>query len=151
MARIEVEEAQAWVEGTKLGIIDFDANLLDQVETQVLGRIGTQFNTSTWVSPETTPKMVRTIIAMFYVAWFYDRQYSEEQEAGNDYAALLRAQAEGLLAGVLDNSIDLPEVPGDGGTSDGPSFYPTDASSALEPTYDDPSLGPAAFSMGTKF
>jgi hypothetical protein len=149
MSRIEVQEANAWVEKTKLQVTEFDAALLAQVESQVLGRLAAQLDTGTWVSPITTPAMVRTIIAMLYDAWLYDRQYSEDQEELNDYAALLRAQAEALLVGILDGSIPLPEVP----TSDAgqPAFYPTDASSALCPTSADPSLGPAAFSMGDRF
>lgn len=153
MARITASEAQAWAEPTKLPITSLDAALLDQVETQVLGKIRSQIDStivSTWVDAATTPKMVRTIIAMFYVAWYYDKMYSEEQEALNDYAVLLRAQAESLLVGILDGSLVLEEVPNlvEPG---GPSFYPNDASSSMCATDEDPSLGPEAFTMSAKF
>ena len=150
MARIELSDAQAWVEKTKLTFAELDPDLLQQVESQVIARLSGQFETVTWVDAATTPKMVKSVIAMLYVAWYYDRSYSEDQEQGNDYAALLRASAEALMTGILDGSVDLPEVPGSPEPG-GPSFYPTDASSALSPTLEDPSLGPAAFSMGAKF
>jgi hypothetical protein len=149
MAHIDVAYANAWTEATKLAIVTFDAALLEQIESQVLGRIATQFDTSTWIDPATTPKMVKSIIAMLYVAWYYDKAYSEDQEEGNDYAALLRAQAENLLQGILDGSISLPEVPNL--EPGGPEFYPNDDSSAMSPTLEDPSLGPARFSIGTTF
>jgi hypothetical protein len=150
MARIEVADANAWTERTKLTFNDLDSALLTQIENIVLARIGTQIDASTWISPATTPSMIKTVIAMLYVAWYYDRTYSEDQEQGNDYAALLRAQAEVLLVGILDGSVNLPEVP-DQDEPGGPSFYPTDDSSALCPTAEDPSLGPASFSMGFRY
>jgi hypothetical protein len=149
MTHIDPADANAWAEQTKLKIATFDAAFLDQIEAQVLGRIASQFDVSTWVDPTTTPKMVKSIIAMLYVAWYYDKTYSEDQESGNDYAALLRAQAESLMMGILDGSINLPEVPNQ--EPGGPSFYPTDDSSAMCPTPEDPSLGPAKFSMGSIF
>jgi hypothetical protein len=149
MTCIDVDDAQAWCEPTKLQVTQLDARLVVQVETQVLGRLGAGFDTATWVSTTTTPQIIKSIISMFYVSWLYDRQYSEEQESGNDYAALLRSQAETLLIGVINGSIDVPGTPGT--TSEGPSFYPTDESSLLCPTNLDSSLGPAAFTTGDRF
>jgi hypothetical protein len=152
VARITVGEAQAWVESSKLAIASLDTNLLPQIELQVLSRLATQYDVSTWSNEATTPKMVRSVIAMLYVAWYYDRQYSEDQEAGNDYAAMLRAQAESLTVGLLDGSVEPdPDNPSATDEPGGPSFYPTDASSALEPTDDDPSLGGEQFSMGMRW
>jgi hypothetical protein len=77
------------------------------------------------------------------------RQYSEDvgtQE--NTYALKLDANAEMLIAGILDGSI---EIPGTISTTTDPAYYPTDASSAQDPTDLDPSLGPAKFSMTTVF
>jgi hypothetical protein len=148
MARIVVVDAQAWAEPTKLQITVLDPQLLGQVETQVLTRLDGQLDISTWVDPTTTPAIVKSVLAMLYVAWFYDRQYSEEQEALNAYAILLRGQAESLLVGILDGSIAMDP------TTESPSdltFYPTDSSSAMAPTLDDMSLGDAKFSMGRVF
>jgi hypothetical protein len=140
-------EAQAWAEGTKLTIATLDNELELHLSTEVIDRLASAFDTSTWVDSATTPKLVRTIISKLYVAWFYDRQYSEDIEQGNNYADRLKANAETLIAGLIAGTIGLPGV----ADTVGPVFYPTDASSAQQPTVDDPSLGPAAFSMGMRF
>jgi hypothetical protein len=149
MARIQPEDAQAWAEETKLPVAQFESFLVAQVETQVLAKLSAAFPaevTSTWVDPATTPPMVKTVISMLYVAWYYEKHYSEEQTNLNDYATLLRAHAETLIVGMLDGSIVVPEAPipvqGD------PAFYPNDTSSAQLPTSMDRSLGDAKFSMG---
>lgn len=112
---IEVGEAQAWLETTKANLgSNLDAGLEESIATQVLARVGLRYDTSTWTSPANTPKLVRKIIALKYASWFYHRQYSEDSDTTNDYALLLNAQAETLLAGVLDASLELEEVEGSG-------------------------------------
>lgn len=148
MPRIRAEDASAWAEKTKLPILQLESELVGQMETRVLARLSAAYpdDVITWVSPDTTPQIVRTVISMLYVAWFYDRQYSEEQQSLNDYAVLLRAEAETLLQGILDGSIIIPGVVTP--SLDSAAFYPTDTSSALCPTSMDSSLGDAKFSMG---
>jgi hypothetical protein len=123
--------------------------LVAQVEGQVLDRLSGGFDTSTWLDSITTPPIVKSVIAMFYVSWVYDRQYSEEQQQLNDYAVLLRAQAESLMVGILDGSTAIPGLPVP--TTGGPAFYPTDSSSSLPATDIDPSLGDAKFFMSKVF
>jgi hypothetical protein len=106
-----------------------------------------RFSTVGWFDNTNTPKLVKTIIAMYYVSYVYDKTYSTDDEL-SQYAILLRQQAEFNLQGLISGNIDLPEVPDDIDFN-GPSFYPNDASSALQPTLEDSSLGPAKFSMGT--
>ena len=150
MALITPVDAQGWAESTKLNLSTLDGSLLDSIESEVLARLASAYDTSLWISPTTTPKIVKVAISKLYVAWFYDRQYSENQEQGNDYAAMLRTNAEMLITGLLDGTITIPgTVPV--GSASGASFYPNDASSALEATPEDPSLGPAKFSMGKVF
>ena len=149
MARITPNEAQAWGEQTKLNLSTLDTYLLASIEEEVLTRIQPVYDTVGWVDPSTTPRLVRVIIAKMYVSWFYDRQYSENQSEGNDYAAMLRQNAEMLIVGITDGTIEIPGEPSS--AIQQPSFYPNDASSALSPTFDDPSLGPAKFSMGGIF
>lgn len=149
MARITVRQAQSWSEKTKLPVTGLDTDLLTQVENQVLGMLATGFDTSTWLDASSTPPIVQQILAMLYVSWFYNRQYSEDQEHVNVYATLLRAEAESLIQGLLDGSVLMPGQPAS--TEADPSFYPNDSSSAQEPTSDDKSLGDASFSMGTVF
>lgn len=149
MARITVQQAQAWAESTKLAITTLDVPLLSQIENQVLATLSEGFDTSTWLDSLTTPPIVQQILSMLYVSWFYNRQYSEDQEHVNVYATLLRAEAESLVAGLLAGSIIMPGQPIS--TSDSPTFYPNDASSLLQPTDTDTSLGDASFSMGKVF
>jgi len=150
MALITPSDAQGWAESTKLNLSALDVSLLGQIETEVLARISSIYATTAWLDPSTTPVLIKVIIAKTYVAWVYDRAYSENQEEGNDYAAMLRANAELLITGLIDGTIDIPgETPT--GAGSGPGYYPNDASSAQEPTFDDPSLGPAKFSMGKVF
>jgi len=148
MPRISVAEAQAWAERTKLTIAALDLDLEANLAEEVVVRLGSAFDTSTWVSETTTPKLVRVIISKLYVAWEYDRQYSEDIEAGSNYASRLKDNAEMLMTGLIAGTIELPGLPDVSGS---PTFYPTDASSSMVPTFDDPSLGPAAFSMGMRF
>jgi len=132
MARITLQEAIAWGEKTKLApaLASLDAQLLDQIEAEVIGNLAAVADASTWVDSDTTPSLAKTIIAKLYVAWLIDRQYSEDQEL-SAYAALLRASAIQLQTAITDSTIDIPGaiVTGDGL----PSSYPTDT---------DPECGP---------
>jgi hypothetical protein len=101
------------------------------------------------VDANTTPKLVRKIIAMYYCGWAYDRQYSETSDS-NDYADRLRAMADSLIEGLISGSIDLIEIPGMPPTSE-PEFFPTDVSSANLPSMEFPSDGPPKFTMGKVF
>lgn len=149
MPRITVEDVRGWVEVTKLGVQDLDMNFLPQLETEIFAKIGTVYDTTTWISPATTPDIIRVIIAKLYGGWIYDRAYSENQAESNPYAAMLKENAGMLMDGLIDGTIEIPGVTPI--SVPDPSFYPNDASSALEPTFDDPSLGPARFSMGRVF
>lgn len=150
MPRIQAADAQGWAESTKLVLTPLDANLLPQIETEILSRLSSVVDVSGWTDHTNTPDIVKVIIAKMYVAWFYDRQYSENQTEGNDYAAMLRENAEMLITGIIDGIIDIPGAE-EVGSGSGPSFYPNDSSSSQVPTFEDPSLGPARFSMGRLF
>jgi hypothetical protein len=152
MARILPSDAQVWAEPTKLPITVLDAGLLSQIEAQTMAKLTLVFLpvvTNTWVDSTTTPVVVKSLIAMTYVSWFYNRSYSEDQQNLNDYAVWLLGQANNLMAGLIDGSLGLPGV--EQPSTGFPSFYPNDNSSALDPTDDDTSLGTASFSMGQRF
>lgn len=149
MVRITVEEVRGWVEVSKLNVQELDLNFLPQLETELLAKINTVYDTTTWVDAATTPPLIRVIITKMYAGWIYDRAYSENQTENNPYAAMLKENAGMLLAGLIDGTIEIPGVPAT--SNPDPSFYPNDASSALWPTAADPSLGPARFSMGKVF
>ena len=145
---ITVQEANAWADKVKLNIGFLDSELENTQATQVLSRVSQAYNVSSWVDTTSTPSLIRKIIAMLYVGWFFQLTYSED-DSTSSYGLLLINQAENLINGIVDGSITLVDAVA--GTDLGlsqPAFYPTDASSALTPTIDDPSLGPAQFSMG---
>lgn len=149
--RITVNEVTAWFESTKLpSFTDFtgrDLELLNHLEEEVLQRIQSAHDTTGWTNNTNTPKIVRTVIAKMFASWFYERQYSEDGET-NTYSKRLQDNANTLIDGILDGTIPIDDTPA---TIGQPIFYPNDASSALEPTKDDSSLGPNKFSMGQVF
>jgi hypothetical protein len=147
---ISVDEANAWVDSTKLAVSSIDANLEQQVTASIFARLLGTFDTTTWINTSTTPQIVRTIIAMYYISWIYDRAYSDDAES-NAYAALLRQYADANIAGLVAGTIELAELPDANAGVSSPTFFPTDFSSSQEPTDLNPSDGPPAFTMGTTF
>lgn len=155
MARIDVTEAQAWAEQSKLKITALDAALLAHVEAMVLAELNRAYDVTTvqalWVNPGTTPQLVRSLIAMRYVSLYYDRQYSEN-EGRNPWARRLDQMARDMMDSLATGAIDIPEVAGVVGVARAPRFYPTDASTAEAGATDqDPSAGPNSFSMNLAF
>jgi|ERR1051326_1092196 hypothetical protein len=156
MPRIAVADVQAWVETTKLGsqfqALDVDA--LSQIEEEILVTIGSVYDTSTWIDKPSTPRIVQVIIAKMYAGWLYDKVYSENQSDPNKYAQLVKANAQTLINGIINGTIEIPGSPILNPSS--ATFYPTDVSSSQEPDGQDPlvndmSLGPAKFSLGKSF
>lgn len=150
MSRVALSEVQAWLEATKLTLTTLDQELLSQLEEEILVQLNPQYNVSTWLTPETTPKIIRVIIAKTYASFHLDRAYSENQDNGNDYAARLMANANMLMTGLISGSIDIPDTPPTNSPF-APSFFPTDVSSAQEPTSDNPEFGGPYFSLGRVF
>ena len=149
MARVTLAEIQGWLDPVKLTLASIDTELLAHLEEETLTRISSVYDTSGWVSSSTTPKIVRTAISKYYASWLMDRFYSENQDEGNDYARRLCDNADMVVSGILNRTIILPEEPEP--TYDVASYYPNDASSAQEPTADNPSLGGPYFSLGRNF
>jgi hypothetical protein len=123
MPNIQIGEAQAWLEPTKgsLGAA-LNADLETSIASQVLSRVATSYDVSSWTTPETTPTLVRKVIGMKYAAWYYQMLYSEEDGGTNDYAMLLNAQAELLIEGIVSGANDLVEVEGTVGDYQLPSY-----------------------------
>jgi hypothetical protein len=154
VARIDVTEAQAWAESSKL-TITLDTALLTMVEAMVLGELNRAYDVSAiqslWVNSATTPQLVRNLIAMKYVSLYYDRQYSED-ESRNPWARRLDQMARDLMDALSTGAIDIPEVSGVTGIARAPRFYPNDTSTAATgATADDPAAGPNKFSMNQAF
>jgi hypothetical protein len=128
MAHVQLSEAQSWLESTKTGLgAALDENMEASIASQVLSRVATAYDVSGWTTPENTPKLVRTVIAMKYASWYYNRSYSEE-DGVNDYAILLDGRAEQLLDGIVTGANDLPEIEGTVDTLSGAGYeLPADA------------------------
>jgi len=155
MAHITANEAQAWAEATKLTVTSIDADLEASVSDLILSHLATQFDVSMWVDNNTTPKVVRRVIAMNYIAYLIDKTYNQSEPSTDSYARLLRARVDLVISGLLAGQMVLTDDPNPADAQAGqPMFYPTDESSALTPAdtnFLDMSVGPAAFSMGTIF
>lgn len=164
MARISIDDARAWVESTKLSPVALDLDHLSQLEEEVLDRIASVYDISSWIDKATTPRLIQVIIAKTYAGWLYDKYYSENQNQPNKYSQLLKQNAETLIQSIISGTITIPGT--DPTNSVGAVFYPNDASSAINPNtgyYDpalnsvllanngDTSVGPAKFSMGSVF
>lgn len=151
MARITVAEANAWLESTKLSLPNIETSLESQIGSQVLARLASTYDTSSWTDTNSTPVLVRSIIAMYYAAMIYDRAYTDDNDTTNNWAQILRNLADQNIAGLLSGAITLVEQPDDNSDVSTPVFFPNDLSSSQCPTEENPSDGPAAFMMGTVF
>lgn len=149
MARVTVPEVQGWVDPAKLTISTLDTELIANLEEEILDRLSVAYDTSVWTTSGNTPKLVRVIISKTYSSWLIDRFYSEDQDAGSDYAKRLLENAEMLIMSLINGQITIPST--DPTFSRGPSYYPNNASSSQLPTPADPSLGGPYFSLGRSF
>jgi hypothetical protein len=141
------------VETAKIPLATLDADLLDQMETEVLIRLNSKYDISVWTDETNTPSIVQVIIAKKYASFHIDRAYSENQDVGNDYAAKLDSNAEMLIQGLINGSFEI-EPPDSPDNPNNASFYPTDASSAQTPTNDSietMSFGGPHFGLGRVF
>lgn len=159
--RITPGDVQAWCESTKLGVAELDVVLDGQIETQVLAVLEAGFNVSTWLDQNSTPAIIKSILAMKYASVLYDRQYSEDTDTSSPWSAKLDLMAQDLIDGILSGSVAIDGYLLDTSHSS-PESYPTDTSSLNNPQSGwnvqygewqrgDPSLGPPKFSMGTRF
>jgi hypothetical protein len=149
MARVALGEVQGWLEPTKLTLTSLDTGLLNNLEEEVLARLGSVYDTSLWIDSSTTPKLVRTIISKLYSSWHYDRQYSEDQEEGNNYAHRLAQNAENLIRSIVAGQIIIPDEPISNPHQ--ANFFPTNESSSKKPTELNPEFGGPYFSLGRRF
>lgn len=160
--RIEVADVQNWCEPTKLTVGDLNDGWVLQIETIVMSKLEAGFDISTWVDPTTTPEIIKSVIAMEYASFLYDKQYSEDSDDSNAWAARLDMMANDLIDGMLAGSVVIDGYVQAEEHSD-PASYPTDKSSTPMPhgpanvqwspnhVWGDPSANPAMFSVGMRF
>lgn len=144
MARITVAEVQAWLSDGRITVASGD--LIEQLETRVLGRLEAVLDTSGWADNTDTPDLVRQVIALLNAAAILRIKYSD-QEDGIPYADKLEDMAEAMLMQMESGKIDL--TVGDVGlTADemdalsvaaGPAHFPGE-SERLADTFYDPNV-----------
>lgn len=105
---VTLEVVRAWTSSTKVKLTSIDPEMMSMITAEVIGRLGARYVTQSWVSPETTPEVVRKLICMRYVGWYYLRQFAEA-DTENDYGVRLLLEADSLLNDILDGSIILVE------------------------------------------
>lgn len=154
MSYIAVNDINALSDGTKLIFDAVDPDLEASVVSEIFAQVGQIYDVSVWTSETTTPDLVVKIIAMFYVGWYYQRVYSED-DSPNNYGFLMIARGQRLLDGIVGGSVNLPDsITPAVNQNDSALFYPNDASSAMDPNdmyAADSSVGPASFGMGQVF
>jgi hypothetical protein len=124
MPHITVDEANAWADGSKLDLGVVDSELEASVATQVISQLSQAYDTSSWLSDTSTPALVRKLIAMIYVGWYFQRTYSEDEDTSN-YGMLLVSQANKQIQGIVNGSIPIPDIPvGTDLQMSAPSFEP---------------------------
>jgi hypothetical protein len=106
---ITVNEANAWADKSKLILDTIDPQLATSVTDQVFSRISPVYEVASWTDNSNTPSLVCKITAMLYVAWIYERAYSEDG-GQNTYSARLFEQAYGLLDGIASGALSLSDV-----------------------------------------
>lgn len=149
MANFSVQDARAWAESSKLPVTTIDADLSVAVTEVVFAMLRPPFTTSAWTNEATTPKLIRTVLAMYYVAALHDKHYAQEEES-SAYAVTLRQLADRNIAGLIAGNIEMDDYDSPTITST-PIFFPNDVSSATPADSDFPSNGGPAFTMGSIF
>lgn len=142
-------DVQQWLEQTKLSITAVDVELAESHTSIVFARLADRYDSSGWVTPATTPRLVRVIISMMVASSMYRRQYSDEGDNGS-YAWRLESSAWKLLGALAGGSLTLDEPQKETAR---PIFFPTDAATALaESEGEDYHLAAKrSFSMGMVF
>lgn len=120
-------EVQQWIQQNKLDIDNIDVELEASAASFVLSSLGLTFDTSTWADEDTTPELVRKAISMLVAAWTLKRTYDENTNEESRWADQLEEMARGLIVNIQTGLIDLLDVIGVPVLTEGPDFYPNDA------------------------
>jgi hypothetical protein len=132
VAYVTLQEVQQWLERTKLDLTEFDIELEASAKSFVFAKVSRFYDTSTWLAANTTPELIRKILAILVAAWTYMRQYSEDEDALNEYAEKLEKMAYDLIDGIIGGTLELSGAAAVLGGSTPATFYPTDAQDDAE-------------------
>lgn len=130
-----LDDIQAHLPPGKAEIEDADDDLL-QVEAfrLIRAKLASTFATSTittWVSPATTPEIIRTVAGMVIAAKWFAELYAEDSDEDAKYANNLYNQAMALIADIQNGNapvidIDDTTVLSGSGLLSSDDFYPND-------------------------
>jgi hypothetical protein len=104
--------------------------IYEDIERIIRGNLAGQIDSSemaTWLTPDTTPKLIRAIGGRLGAAFIYRRRYSEDSLDDPEYAQFKYNEAMMMIQGIIDGTLVLEEVPLEVGlalTTD--MFYPND-------------------------
>jgi hypothetical protein len=139
---VSLGDLNAWMAKQKLSLsqedLDNEIALEFTQAAHIKGRLSQAYDTSVWVDTDSTPALVRAIIAMRMAGWIWLRKNADVNRGSGDnsFGRMLLAESDRLLTDIEQGTISL-----DGET------YNVDA--ALSETYD-PVIDPA-FTMGAVF
>jgi len=135
MSYLVPEDANSWLETTKLSVDIIEPQVEVVAVNQVIGRMAARYDVTLWVDRVGSPALVIQLTAMLYAAAIYRRQYSEDlvDGTGLNWAQWLEKSVEGYITSLLDGTIILDEDILDDSGLRLPAFYPTDMSSIDDP------------------
>lgn len=134
MSYVTLQQVQAWLQIDKYDLLpnDLDQEQVGLAADKTLSWLEQRYDTSGWLDDTSTPSMVRRIIAMLTASYTLRKAISED-DGITHYADWLEERACKLIEGLVDGSLDLPDVDPDPNAPASASieFYPNDASTRL--------------------
>lgn len=140
-ALADFDDANAWLDGTKLAFVDDTdaAPEADNADNLVRGFLKPLFGdpVDDWVHDGTgatlTPKLVKDIASMLMASYRYAKVYSEDVIPEADYAARLEARAMSLLNMLKTGELVLADTELVSGTLfEQDDFWPNDTTAVTE-------------------
>lgn len=131
MALITIDDVQSWVTTDRLQL-EFTEDLPEEtnISPQVLAVVSSRYDVSTWINPNTTPALIRSVISARVAAVRYRKVYADQLENEISYADWLEKWAQNTLDGIVKGTIPLLDVPAEdlvtAQTDASISFFPTD-------------------------
>jgi hypothetical protein len=144
---LTANSVQAWLHTAKYKITAVDPELENAAKEIYFGKIGQRYDTSSWLSEDTTPPLVLTVMSMCVAALTLRRAISQDDGLAS-YADWLDQRADTVCMSIVNGAIELPAtINPDSSLGGGPLFYPNDLSTSLS---DSESSG-RAFTMSMEF
>lgn len=107
MAYINIELANAWTDKDRLNLTTIDANLENQIASQVIQRASQAFDVTFWTDITNTPMLIKSIISMTYVGRSYQSKTLDNISGLDNYGTKLIEDARLLLDAVVKGEIQL--------------------------------------------